>query len=152
MVLDNLSEPTPSLERRDGMKKKEIRIHTTLSNGQHAAIYFRLDRNVRFDDGYQYDCWYVGFMVGNKARQCNDWWNDRKNNNRLVQTGRCGMEGLIWAKQQIVQFMASHKGEYIQYMVVGGMDDKRQHVYSRLTKIGFTPGTYDGDQVHMVQF
>ncbi len=133
--------------------KKQIRGHTVLSNGQVASIYFRLHRNEKFDDGLLYDCWYVGFRIGNSRRQNNDWWGGKKVHNGDAVTGRCGLEGLIWAKSQLKAFVdKTESPDYCQLLIVGGEDHRRLSAYRWLKKDGFTEGNYDGEDVFIKEF
>ncbi len=119
------------------MRKDEIRIHHNLENGQHAAVYFQRWRHKV--NGVIHIDWYMSFMIGKSARQCNDWYCDKGNNNRIVQTGKCGISGLIWAKEQMIQFMRDHHSDYkIQRVLVDGCDDQRVRVYGWLKRLGFT--------------
>ena len=124
------------------------KMHSTLSNGQVASIYFRLDRNVRFSDGYYYDCWNVGFVVGDHKSLNNRWWSGRNKKYEGSSTGRCGLEALMWAKEQIFAFMSQRRSDVYQYMVIGHDDKRRGSAYRRLIKDGFAQYTYvDGEAV-----
>jgi len=68
----------------------------------------------------------------------------RKNNVTLKQTGKCGLEGLIWAKNKIIEFE-----EYIKtidkdkrkIILVGWDDNRRRNVYHKgLKNIGYKYG------------
>jgi hypothetical protein len=125
-------------------------------------MYFDSHRFEEFSDGYHYDCWYVGLAIGNTARQCNDWWSNKANKRAryidLKTTGRCGLEGLMWAKQTLNTFMIGHKSLYTQQIVIDAADDQRKHVYSRLMKIEIGKahncgyGIYDNEEVIMLDF
>ena len=134
------------------MRKDEVRIHHTLSNGQHIALYFELTKNVLFDDGYEYDSWYVGVRIDDSRRACNDWWNRKRTKNRLDSTGRCGLEGLMWAKNQILKFVEEHAKEDFQKIVVGGEDERRLSAYRFLKRYGFEKGVFDGEETLLLEF
>lgn len=132
--------------------KKEVRIHTVLSNGQVASMYFVVDRNQSFTDGYDYDCWRVGLRIGNTRRDNNDWFTGDKVHSMTVSTGRCGLEGLMWAKRVLESFTTQLRKNECQMMVIGAEDDKRHRAYSRLLKQGYTQGTYNNESVYMLEF
>jgi len=61
------------------------------------------------------------------------------------ETGKCGLEGLLWAKKQIVEFekfIYCKNGDYIS---VYWTDNRRRDVYEYgLRKLGFVVGYRDG--------
>jgi hypothetical protein len=133
--------------------KKEIRIHHTLSNGQIASMYFTVTRNVRFADGYDYDCWSVGLRIGSKRRENNDWYNDDKVYSNHTTTGTCGLEGLLWAKDVLSAFTDKYEQGVCQMLIIKGDDNRRHRAYRRLMKEdGYTLGTYKGDTCYMLEF
>lgn len=128
------------------------KVHKRLSNGQTASIYFRLDRNQRFTDGYYYDCWYVAFVVGDHRSLNNRWWAGHSKLYDDKSTGRCGVEGLMWAKKELLAFMDARSSDVYQWVVLDPTDDRRGRAYSRLKKDGFLPGVYDEANVLMKRF
>jgi len=128
------------------------KMHNALSNGQVASLYFHLDRGRRFTDGYRYDCWEVGFVVGDHRSLNNRWWKGRTKLYDGKSTGKCGLEALIWAKNAILAFMSRRESDVYQYMVVRHADERRGRVYKRLLREDFVAGVHDEEPVLMKAF
>lgn len=61
------------------------------------------------------------------------------------ETGKCGLEGLLWAKKQIVEFEKSIYCKNGDYISVYWTDNRRRDVYEYgLRKLGFMVGYRDG--------
>lgn len=114
-----------------------------LKNGQTAWIFFSL-YGTDFMDEYA-----VAFAIGNKRKHIKNWLLsdgcsavDISN----VQTGRAGLEGLIWAKNKILEFENFMGGRY--KICIYGSDKKRERLYRRgLAKYG-----YQWDSVYKEMF
>jgi hypothetical protein len=125
------------------------RTHTTLSNGQHAAMYVMVEN----PEGYY--AHYVGLCIGNTKRQCNDWWQGRQNRRvrsvNLKSTGKCGIEGLVWALNQLLdlekRLTACLKDGNFEVIVIAAEDNKRASAYERLKKYGYQEASYNGADV-----
>lgn len=105
-------------------------IHKILSNGQHAVIDFNWESSVLFVTDVAYDIWNVGFVIGDSEEECLTWLRDPGKD--LSQTGRCGLEGLLWAKQELMRFIEEHsRPDYYQLLQVAWSDLKRKNVYKK---------------------
>ena len=77
------------------------------------------------------------FHIYNKKKQKNIGANLE-----LTQTGKCGLDGLIWAKKMIMEFEkfmneTNYHNEKVA-VIVGWANNKRRKVYERyLTKVGY---------------
>lgn len=103
---------------------------TKLSNGQLAEILF--EETYRVNKFIDYN---VVFVIGSKRKNLNCSKMDS------CSTGKVGLEGLIWAKKQIIEFekfilKSNHKEKV--YISVLWSDNRRRKVYERgLKKLGF---------------
>jgi len=74
----------------------------------------------------------------------------RKTNVFGKQTGKCGLEGLLWAKNKIVEFESFIKDEYPNIKIkihVHWSDSKRRKVYERsLSKMGYVYERVEGQK------
>ncbi len=131
--------------------KKEVRSHQTLRNGLVASIYFELHKNVDVED-FSYNCWYVGLCIGKRRRDNNDWWTGKKTFQSLDVTGDGGLEGLVWAKNQLKAFEERFSSGDVQLLIVEGTDSRRLSAYRWLKKAGFKEGTYIGDDAYLKEF
>lgn len=85
--------------------------YTKLSNGQSAVICF--DKNYRHEIGSGYDL-------------------------DMTTTGKCGVDGLLWAFKMVREFIGTHMYENDR-IIVYGSDARRQKVYRHFltTRLGF---------------
>lgn len=61
------------------------------------------------------------------------------------ETGKCGLEGLLWAKQQIIEFEESDICRNGDVITIGWADNRRRNVYEYgLKKLGFIMGYREG--------
>ena len=99
-----------------------------LSNGQVCEIRFYKDES---KNSYS-----VGFCVANKKKYLNAWFSGEKNSISYKSSGRCGLEALLWAKNQLAQFE-----QFIDKpceILITGEDQKRFRVYKwALEKCGY---------------
>lgn len=123
--------------------------HKKLSNGQIASLYMTQYKASPFEDG-EYDCWSVSFRIGESRKANNNWAFHLSY--RAESTGRCGLEGLLWARQQILKFAADHKGPKVQRIAILGPDYHRWHAYSFLKRDGFFNVDWYGQTVWALDF
>lgn len=100
----------------------------TLTNGQ--TIY------IGFKDSEYYNCisYFVLVAIANKKKHIRNWLNGEMNPIDLKGTGKCGLEGLFWAKKMIKEFEVFIKEKYPNEMVkieIFWADQKRFRVYKR---------------------
>lgn len=114
-------------------RKREFRIHEILSNGQHFNMYFKKRKNSE-PDGTINGIWTVGLHIGKDRKEANKWY-DRKKSKSLKQTGECGLEALVKAKDYLLQF--ANLLSFHSEIQVGWEDEKRRSAYRRLLKYGF---------------
>lgn len=108
---------------------------TKLSNGQLAEILF--EETYRRGKYADYN---VVFVIGSKRKKLNCTMMEH------TTTGKVGLEGLLWAKQQIIEFekfilelypFEKFPNEKV-YISVGWADNRRRNVYERgLKKLGY---------------
>lgn len=120
-----------------------------LSNGQFCEIEF-LEEYIIIDNRINY---YVSFAIANKKKELNKWFNGKDSSINCETTGKCGLEGLLWAKNCIKEFE-----EYIWeiyggyeggvYIIVSGEDKRRYRVYERgLRDLGYEKWNRFGEWV-----
>ena len=120
-----------------------------LSNGQFCQIEFS-EEYMPIDSRINY---YVGFAIANKKKELNKWFDGKDSSINCKTTGKCGLEGLLWAKECIKEFE-----EYIWeiyggyeggiYIIVTGEDKRRYRVYERgLRDLGFEKWNRFGEWV-----
>lgn len=110
--------------------------YTKLSNGQSVVICF--DKNYRHEIGSGYD-YAVAFAIANKKKVLRQWLNsDGYGDLDMTTTGKCGVEGLLWAFKMVREFIGTHMYENDR-IIVYGSDARRQKVYRHFltTRLGF---------------
>lgn len=110
--------------------------YTKLSNGQSAVICF--DKNYRHEIGSGYD-YAVAFAIANKKKVLRQWLNsDGYGDLDMTTTGKCGVDGLLWAFKMVREFIGTHMYENDR-IIVYGSDARRQKVYRHFltTRLGF---------------
>jgi hypothetical protein len=61
------------------------------------------------------------------------------------ETGRCGLEGLLWGRKQVIKFEESNCCKNGDFISVYWTDNRRRNVYQYgLKKLGFIMGYRDG--------
>ena len=109
-----------------------------LKNNQTATIFFLEDYSNR-DVTY---C--IAFAISSKRKNIKEWISGERDVLTNKQTGKSGVEGLLWAKKQIGGFeefivKKKHTGKVI--MQVGWTDNRRRNIYERyLGRIGYKIG------------
>ncbi len=73
--------------------------NTKLSNGQTAMIIFKVVSNTSKKLEYS-----IIFAIANKKKYIIKWLNEESDVLDSNKTGHCGVEGLIWAKKQMLYF------------------------------------------------
>jgi hypothetical protein len=79
----------------------------------------------------------VGFAIANKRKQIRNWLDEKPNNLELHYTGRCGIEGLVWAKKQLKEFEMFTLDKYPHKLIrieIEGTNSKRMRVYRKALK------------------
>ncbi len=112
-------------------RKREIRVHEILSNGQHLNLYFRKFNSDESGVGV----WKIGLCISNTRKEANKWWagkSIRKIDNKL--TGKCGLEGLKKALFYILELCKCLIWDEIQ---ISWNDEKRKRAYKYLLRYGF---------------
>lgn len=111
---------------------------TKLSNGQTAYIVFE---GVELSKCTE---WNVLFVVANKRKDALKWIKGEKELD--TQTGKCGLEGLVWAKNNLIEFeneLSKRKGK--NRMLIQWSDAKRKKVYIKyLKRLGYRYTKYFG--------
>lgn len=109
-----------------------------LSNGKTAMVSF-----LRFDTaGGHFPYYYVALAIVHKRKHA---INDDVFDNRI--TGDGGLEGLVFAKQALIDF--EERFSLPQFAIaVAGSDGRRQRAYERyLTRLGYRKERVDGQLV-----
>ena len=100
----------------------------TLTNGQ--TIY------IGFKDSDYYSCksYYIILAIANKKKHIRGWLDGKMNPIDLKGTGKCGLEGLLWAKNAIKSFEIFIKSIYPNETIkieIFWSDQRRFHIYKR---------------------
>jgi len=110
-----------------------------LKNGQTAVLIFNeCMRNVLFES-YLYT---VGYGVGKSRKQVLDWYEGENFFlSDKVNGKESSIEGLFWAKKEILNFVSHRKHAFIE---ITGSDKRRYNAYKRaLLGKGFEQGYQD---------
>lgn len=107
-----------------------------LKNNQTATIFFIRKELKR---GTEY---HVVFAISNKKKYIKQWILGERDTLTNKETGKCGLDGLIWAKEQIIEFedyinIETYKPKDITICVTW-TDNRRRNIYVRvLGKLGY---------------
>lgn len=115
-------------------RKRVLRVHDILSNGQHFNMYFKKQRSFKNEDRI-HGVWVVGLCISDTRKEANLWYNKKWKNKGPTQTGKCGLEALLKAADYLVYFASILS--YHSELQVGWQDDKRRRAYRWLTRYGF---------------
>lgn len=98
---------------------------TKFSNGQTGIIFFKKEK---LKDCVEFN---VIFGISNKKKYIKQWMLGEKDMESYV-TGKCGIEGLIWAKNTLLQFeeFLSKRYNHSRIVVIGS-DSRRKRIYRR---------------------
>jgi hypothetical protein len=107
-----------------------------LSNNQTIAIFF-LEENKMGNREF-----HVLLAIANKRKYIKQWLMGERDVFGDKTTGTCGLEGLLWAKRQLIDFEEFIKTRYKNVvLVVEWLDKRRRKVYEYgLGKIGYRVG------------
>lgn len=117
---------------KDVFYKKKV-----LSNGQCAIFFVVRDR-----DDYGFTSFYIAFAIANKFKTIKKWFRQEAYGDLDVTlTGRCGLEGLLWARKCVEdteKLFFSEYGNSKARIVVEGTTSSRYRVYKKyLSSLGF---------------
>lgn len=117
-----------------------------LSNGQFCMICFEESYN----DNQDVITYNVVFAIADKKKQLRGFFSESKENTiTLKSTGRCGVEALRWAKDNILLFENYMRKKYRRSdktiaIIVGGEDNRRFRLYEKgLSRYGYRKTTDD---------
>lgn len=103
-----------------------------LSNNQTISIFFIKEELKRGTD------YFVVLAIANKKRDIKQWILGQRDVLSDKETGKCGIEGLLWAKRQIIAFEDFIKYQKNVTICVSWLDNRRRNVYEYgLKKIGY---------------
>ena len=109
---------------------------TKLSNNQTISIFFLKEELKR---GLEY---HVVLAISNKKKYIKQWIFGERDILSDRQTGKCGLEGLLWAKKQIIEFekfLLEDKYSKDITICVNWLDNRRRKVYEYgLNKLGYS--------------
>jgi hypothetical protein len=106
-----------------------------LSNNQTIGIYFW--RN-EFSDNKEYQ---VFLAIVNKKKHIRQFLSGEKDILTNKETGKCGLEGLLWGKKQLIEFENSLYCNNGDIICVYWTDNRRRDIYKhRLSKLGYVIG------------
>ena len=100
-----------------------------LSNKQQIFCFFEEEIDF-FSNTYEY-CVFLG--IANKKKDLIKYINGKSNLDDYI-TGKCGVEGLLWAKKNILnfeKFIKEHKFGGNVSRIVGWADARRKKIYMR---------------------
>jgi hypothetical protein len=117
------------------IRRKEIRMHKVLSNGQVASFYA-----LRIEHRDNTSSWDIGFRIGTCIKANNYWMHKITKGNSVLSTGSCGIEGMMYAAQCLTNL------EDMLYVddciVVRWLDSKRKRAYAYIQRLGYEQGTF----------
>ena len=106
---------------------------TKFTNGQTGVLFLgreNLNKTIEWD---------VRFAISNKRKRIKAWIEEREDLDDT--TGTCGLEGIIWAKNGILEFERFIKEYYLKRdkckkhrITISWTDNKRKKVYTRYLK------------------
>lgn len=104
-----------------------------LKNNQTASIFFIREIYSKCTE------YHIVFAISNKKKYIKQWLLDKKDVLSDKITGTCGLEGLIWAKNEIISFENFIKEREQSIVIcIGWEDNRRRNVYERaLSKYGY---------------
>jgi len=106
-----------------------------MTNGQTASIFFLEDDLKR---GLEYS---VVFAISAKKKYIKEWLMGKRDILTNESTGKCGVEGLLWAKRQLIEFEEFIKKRNYHNEIticIYWSDSRRRNVYTHtLGKIGY---------------
>jgi len=106
-----------------------------LKNGQTIIICFH---KIEFSKCNEYS---IFLAIANKKKHIRQFLSEERDVLIGKETGRCGLEGLLWAKNQIIKFEESDCCKNGDYISTGWDDNRRRDVYIYgLKKLGFVLG------------
>jgi hypothetical protein len=107
-----------------------------LSNNQTIAIFFMKEIEMGITE------FHVLLAIANKRKYIKQWLMGERDVFGEKTTGTCGLEGLLWAKRQLIAFENFIKTRYKHVIiVVNWLDNRRRKVYEYgLGKIGYRMG------------
>lgn len=114
-----------------------------LSNNQTISIFFLLEEQARADE------YNVVLAIANKKKHIKEWITGERDLFEEKTTGRCGLEGLIWAKRKIIEFEEFignryRKGSKETIITVQWTNNRRRNVYEKgLKKLDYQIGYRD---------
>ena len=110
-----------------------------LKNNQTIGIYFWKHELSKSND------YVILLAIANKKKHLRQLILGEKDILTDHETGKCGLEGLLWAKKQIVEFEKSDCCKDGDFISVYWSDNQRRDVYEYgLRKLGFMMGFRDG--------
>ena len=107
-----------------------------LSNNQTISIFFLHEYKLGKID------YAVVLAISNKKKHINEWLTGKRDVLSDQETGKCGIEGLLWAKRKLIEFEEhiSWRSEQIT-INIDWTDNRRKRVYERgLLTLGYTSG------------
>lgn len=106
-----------------------------LKNNQTIGIYFFKHEFSKYDEHV------ILLAIANKKKHLRQLILGEKDILTDHETGKCGLEGLIWGKQQIIEFEKSNHCKDGDYITIYWTDNRRRDVYEHgLKKLGFVMG------------
>ena len=108
--------------------KGNYKDRTILSSGQTACIEFSITDAF---GNFPYD-YYCTFAIADKKKHINAWLENRRNPLTGVSTGKCGLEGLAWAWERVLEMETLLAEKHMACrIIIQGEDAKRMRVYRK---------------------
>lgn len=112
-----------------------------LSNGQTIGIYF-FEWILNNNNEYK-----VLLLIANKKRHIKQFIHNQRDILTNKETGKCGLEGLLWAKTQLLQFENSKCCKDGDIITIFWTNNRRRDIYvHELTKFGYILGYRDSQK------
>lgn len=110
-----------------------------LSNNQTIGIYLFRQENISNNE------YYVLVLLANKKKYIKEFINEQRDILSDKETGKCGLEGLLWAKRQLIEFEESRYCKNGDIISIGWTDNRRRDIYKYgLKKYGYIIGNRYG--------
>jgi hypothetical protein len=130
-------------------KSYKYSVSKTLSNGQIAKIFIKKEICQCKADNRPI-IWKIGFIIENSRKTCNNWYSKGRVLKKVQQTGKCGLEGLLFAKNclilledLLIRLNKYNKSKKKNFIVIYWSDEKRHKAYKRLLVNGYIEGHYN---------
>lgn len=88
------------------------------------------------NDTYKRYFLYLVFAIADKKKYLRGYFTESRGNITLKSTGKCGLEGIMYAKNKILELEEILKDEGYENctIVIAGEDKRRERIYEKAAK------------------